>query len=473
MSADTASDASPTSGSWRELLLGPQSALVYLLLLGIWLNAADQLVTVTLMPSVAQSIGGYAYFAWAAGGFMLGGIVSCASGGWLSARIGVKRGLCLSGALYAAGCAMSAAAPGVAVFLAGRLVQGVGAGWLISLCFVAIGVVLPQRLSARMFSALSGVWGGATLLGPLVGGLAASLHQWRGLFWAFAAQAVVFLLGVVVMVPADAKAKGASSPPPWTQLWLIAVGIIGIAAAAIAKGWPALVTTSGGGVLLVIAVLVDRRASSRILPPGGTDLSGTTGLGNAAIFLFSAATVIHSIYTPVLIQRIHGTSPIVAGYVVACEAVGWSFASVIVGGAGEALQGRLIRWGGVCVALGLASITWLVGHGAVWSVALGALVMGAGMGISFPFISTRVMDGLEGDERGLASAAVPTLQFIGGAIGAAMAGVLAGVLGLGVPFDASTATQAALPLFAGFVPVAMLAALAAWRLGLQRVNLAR
>jgi MFS family permease len=103
-------DEQDKAAGWGELLRGPQAVLASLLLLGVWLNAADALVTVTLMPSVAKSIGGYAYFAWAAGAFMLGGIVSCASGGHLASRIGLRAGLLLSGAVYAAGCVLSAAA---------------------------------------------------------------------------------------------------------------------------------------------------------------------------------------------------------------------------------------------------------------------------------------------------------------------------------------------------------------------------
>jgi MFS family permease len=461
-------DEQDKAAGWGELLRGPQAVLAGLLLLGVWLNAADALVTVTLMPSVAKSIGGYAYFAWAAGAFMLGGIVSCASGGHLASRVGLRAGLLLSGSVYAAGCVLSAAAPGVMLFLLGRLAQGVGAGWIVALVFVAIGVVFPERLSARLFAAISGVWGAATLLGPLVGGVFATLGIWRWVFWAFAAQALVFVAGVALALPKEARAEGVEPGAPWLQLGLVALGVLGVAFAGVVHGAAGIASGAVGLALLGAMLAVDRRAKVRILPRAGTDLGRWSGQGYAAIFLLSAGSIIHSIYSPVLLQRIHGASPLLAGYVVACEAVGWSTVAFFIGGAPVRWQGRLIRFGGLAVAAGLVALAFTLGHADLWVVALASALMGAGFGASFAFMSARIVAGIEGDERALASAAVPNVQSTGNAVGAAFAGVMAAALGLGRPFDAATASASALPLFAAFIPLAALGAFAAWRLGSDR-----
>src|SRR5579875_2829997 len=134
---------------WRGGLL-PQFAL---LLLGVWLNAADTLVTVTVMPSVARQIGGYAYFGWATGAFLLGAITAGASSGAAAKRFGLRRAMTASGIVYAMGCILSGLAPGILAFIAGRLAQGAGAGWIIGLVFVAVGAVFPERLWARVFAA--------------------------------------------------------------------------------------------------------------------------------------------------------------------------------------------------------------------------------------------------------------------------------------------------------------------------------
>jgi MFS family permease len=50
-------------------------------MLGVWLNAADSLVTATIMPSVGADLGGYAYFSWATAGYFVGAILAGASSG--------------------------------------------------------------------------------------------------------------------------------------------------------------------------------------------------------------------------------------------------------------------------------------------------------------------------------------------------------------------------------------------------------
>ena len=57
---------------WGEDPQAHRAVTFGVLCLGIWLNAVDALVTATIMKSVAKDLGGYAYFAWATAGFMLG-----------------------------------------------------------------------------------------------------------------------------------------------------------------------------------------------------------------------------------------------------------------------------------------------------------------------------------------------------------------------------------------------------------------
>jgi MFS family permease len=74
--------------------LAPRFAL---LCLGIWLNAADTLVTATIMPSVAREIGGYQYFGWSVAAYLTGSIVAGACSGKLSAALGLRTATALTG----------------------------------------------------------------------------------------------------------------------------------------------------------------------------------------------------------------------------------------------------------------------------------------------------------------------------------------------------------------------------------------
>src|SRR6185503_19915080 len=124
--------------SWRDLLADGRLPRFALICLGVWLNAADSLVTSTIMPSMGRQLGGYEYFSWATAGYFVGAILAGASAGRLSEMFGLRRATTIAALIMAGGCVMSALAPGVGLFLAGPLIQGVGSGWISGFAMVAI-----------------------------------------------------------------------------------------------------------------------------------------------------------------------------------------------------------------------------------------------------------------------------------------------------------------------------------------------
>ena len=149
MHAEAALDAqTPRPDGWRDLLGEGRAPVLALILLGCWVVAADSLVTATIMPSVGADLSGYAWFGWAAAGFMTGLVVAGAAAGWLAERIGLRGAMMLAGAAFALGCGLSAAAPDIALFLAGRVLQGCAAGLDLLSDLRRFGPALPGPLPA-------------------------------------------------------------------------------------------------------------------------------------------------------------------------------------------------------------------------------------------------------------------------------------------------------------------------------------
>src|SRR3954468_20406918 len=109
-------EAATERNDWADLLADGRLPRFALICLGVWLNAADSLVTATIMPSVGAELGGYAYFSWATAGFLVGAILASASSGRLAELFGLRAATALAGVMMALGCVMSALAPDVAVF---------------------------------------------------------------------------------------------------------------------------------------------------------------------------------------------------------------------------------------------------------------------------------------------------------------------------------------------------------------------
>lgn len=265
--------------SWRDLLADGRLPRFALIMLGVWLNAADSLVTATIMPSVGAQLGGYGYFSWATAGYLVGAILAGASSGRISEIFGLRGATAIAGLIMAGGCVTSALAPDVGVFLAGRLIQGLGSGWISGFAMVAIALLFPERHLARVFAAVTFVWGIATVLGPLFGGAVLEAGTWRDVFWLFAGQAALFAAAAPVLLKGASKAGGGPGIP-WTQLAVLGIGVGAIAVAdVLTSAGLSLALVAGGIAVLGVVVWIDGKLAVRLLPHRAGDLRTVCGSG--------------------------------------------------------------------------------------------------------------------------------------------------------------------------------------------------
>ncbi len=458
-------DQAPGSPSrWRDLVEDGRLPKFALICAGTWLTAADELMTATIMPSVARDIGGYAWFGWAVATFLLGSILGGASAGRLSVRFGLRPALAIGGGAYALGCAASALAPAIGWFLLGRLLQGLGGGWVVGLCYVAVTALFPQTVWARVFSALSGVWGAATLVSPLIGGLFAEAGIWRGAFWLFAAQGLGFIAAAWVMVGTPLRAEQApAGRPPYVQVLALTVSVVAIGAAGL---WPtgqeAAISAAVGLVVFGLFLWLDRSSPSRLLPRSASDPRTAAGAGLLMIFALQASTIAFSVYGSQLLQTLRHARPILAGYILGGSAFAWTAGAL--GVAGRRADRLFIRLGAVIITLALVGLALSVPHGGLPLIAFCVMAQGGGFGLAWSFTAARVVANVPESERAFASSSMPTAQLIGAVVGAAAAGAIANLLGFANGVTIARASLAGFWLFASFIPLALIGCLAAWRL---------
>ncbi|MGC3985546.1 MAG: MFS transporter [Pseudorhodoferax sp.] len=461
--------AAPTSSSatasWGELLRGRNGLLAVALTGGVALHAVNVHIVTTVLPSVVQDIGGLAWYAWNTTLFVVASIVGAAMSVRLLATRG-PRGACLAAlALFALGSAACASATAMPWMLAGRSVQGLGGGMLAALSYALIRVVFAPPLWPRAVALVSGMWGVATLCGPAVGGLFAQAGHWRWAFWALLPVSALQAALVAWQLRGGAAAEDRPAVAV-RQIALLAASVLAVAAASLSPqlAW------QGAGVLLGLAlgaaaVALDRRARVRLLPHGATALRTPLGAVYACVALLLVGTTTE-IYVPYFLQTLHGLTPLAAGYLTAAMAGGWSAGSLLSSGRTGDRAARLLRAGPVLCTAGLLALAVLVplgeGLDAGPRMLLGGLALagvGAGVGVGWPHLLTRVLRLAPQGEGGLASAAITTVQLYGMAIGAAVAGLVANAAGLTVPGGVAGAQSAAAWLFASF---AVAPAVAAW-----------
>ncbi|MDH6235199.1 MFS family permease [Mesorhizobium soli] len=441
---------------WADLLADGRLPRFALICLGIWLNAADTLVTATIMPSVGAELGGYAYFSWAVAGFLIGAILAGASAGRLSEILGLRLATTIAGLVLAFGCVLSAAAPDIGVFLLGRLLQGIGCGWIAGFAMVAIAVLFPERHLARVFASVSGVWGIATVLGPLVGGLFAESGNWRSVFWMFAAQALIFGAAAPFLLKGTVKSKGHTGVP-WLQLITLGLGVSAISLAdTIPLPAITIALVAVGLVILALVLKIDGKAKIRLLPHRAGDLRTICGSGYAAIFALTASSMGLTVYGPAILQTLRGLSPLAAGYAVGVQALSWTLAAFTVagvtGGQGEL---RWIRRGAACILVGVILLALLMKSAPLALVIAAAVVVGAGFGFSSSLMNRRILGALSNEDRAIGASAFIAVRQSGGAVGAAIAGATANLVGFGAGLTVASAEATAVWVFVTALPMAI------------------
>ena len=360
---------------------------------------------------------------------------------------------------------LSAAGPGIFSFLAGRVLQGLGGGWVVGFCSVAIGLLFPDRTLPKVYAAITSVWGVASLVGPLIGGVFADAGIWRWVFWSFAIQGLAVGAAAYLMLPKGDDGKS-DTRIAWGQLSLIGLGVAAIGLADLAGGFGrSTVLTLVGVVLLMVMVGYDERAAVRLLPRGAGNLRTAAGSGYAAQFLLTAASMGYSVYGPALLQTLAGLKALTAGYVLAIEAVAWTAAGLLVTNLVGRWPGRMIRLGAVAIVAGVAMSALVYPLGSVAGVALAGVFLGGGFGLSWAFMNQRILASLDGDERTIGAVGISTVRLTGSAAGAAVAAAAANLVGVSQGLTAPVARAAGVWVFAAVLPVVLVGLVAAWRLG--------
>ena len=457
--------------NWRALLAPDIWPRLTILCLGLWLHAASSMLAATTLPSAVPDIGGAERIGWAFSLYLLGSIVAGASTGYVQRRAGLKHSMLLAACVYGLGCIVCASAATMDVFLGGRLFQGLGGGWLVALTYVAINGTFPAHLVPRLMAFTSGIWTSSALCGPLVGGSFATYSDWRFAYWAFAAQALLFIVIASIAFASDEKrapsgAGTVSTSVPILRLVLVGAGIFGIAKAGAS---PELSTAPllclAALVLLALFLKLDaNNPNTRMFPSKPFDPRTTLGAGLVFVFLAAVSTMSFIVYGPFVLESLYGITPLMAGYIVALEAVGWGGAAIICAGVRESSEARLMRCGAGVITLGIVGLTFSVPYGPVWLVAPWALAAGAGFGMLWGFMVRRIAEAAAAGERDVAASAIPTTQQIGFAIGAAAAGLVANSFGDLEALSREEIEKLAFWIFAVYIPVIMLANIAMWRL---------
>jgi len=456
---------------WRALWASGDLARFCFISLGILLHATNETMVATIMPAMVGDLAGVQFVGWSLAVYELGAIVAGAAAGRLVSYVALRSNVTVAALLYAAGALICATAPSMPVFLAGRLVEGLGGGALVSLAFVSVERLFDRNIWPQLFGIMSAIWGVAAFSGPMLGAIMVELLSWRSAFGVFVLGGIAMALAsfIVLNTPQARRpqaAAGTSPPFPFAALGCLAVAVVLIATAGVdvALLRSSLLLVLGLAGLALFVAVDAMKPRSRLFPSHLFSWRSPVGSGMTMVAAFSVATVSFSIYGPLLLTTLHGIPILTTGYIIAAESIAWSILSIAVANAPLARERQIIVIGALMIASGLAGFAWSIPSGSIPLILVCALLQGGGFGVAWPFLTRVIVASARDNEQTIASAAVPTMQRIGYAVGAAIAGIIANASGFSEGLSRDAAATVAGWLFLAFLPLGVVGCLAALKL---------
>ena len=398
-------------------------------MLGMFLAALEATVVGTAMPTVIASLGGLDRYSWVFSAYLLTSTVTVPVWGRLSDLYGRRVFYLIGVAFFLVGSALSGASQSIEQLIIFRAIQGLGAGALIPLSMTINGDIYTLRERTRMQGLFSGVWGLASILGPLAGGFITDHISWRWVFYinipfGLAAAAVV---GIALVEP-----KQYSRPviDYLGAIWLT-IAITLLLLVLVESGDPTIWTrpitlVAVAGILIFSALFAwtEQRAPEPIVP-FSLFRNRIIGVGSITAFMVGAAMFGALSFIPLYVQGALGGTATEAGALLTPFLLGWVVMSVVggrlmfrIGYRPTILAGLvvLVASFGVLATFGSATPrSWLVGD---------VLAMGIGMGLVMFALLITVQNSVNRGQLGIATSLNQFSRSIGQTVGVAVMGTV-------------------------------------------------
>jgi MFS family permease len=404
----------------RDGLWAPhRRALTLGLVLSVTFVAVEALAVITVMPVVARDLNGLALYGWVFSTFQLTSLIGIVVAGRAADRHGPARPYVVGLVLFSAGLLVAGLAPFMWVLVVGRCLQGLGAGAVPAVAYVAIGRSLREVQRARMMAVLSTAWVVPGILGPGLAAAVAHLFGWR---WVFLGLLPLVAVAGPIAVPALVR-LGRPGVPPADEHRVGDAVRTAVGAALFLGALGARNVLLGVG-LAALGALVGWASLRRLLPPG--TLRAAPGLpatilsrGLLTFAFFGADAYVTLTITTV---RHHGIG--MAGAVVTASTLAWTVGSWVQARLNEKWEGaRLVRTGLVLILVGTAGMAWQLQPGVpVWEAFVAWTAAGLGMGLSYAPTSLMMLRAAPAGREGWASASLSLADVLGIALGVGVGG---------------------------------------------------
>jgi EmrB/QacA subfamily drug resistance transporter len=418
---------------YREKLINDANAKWWALAamcFALFMVMLDNTVMNVALPSIQRdfdaSIGA---LEWTINGYTLAFAVLLAIGGRLGDIFGRRRGFLFGVTVFAISSATAGLAPSEAALVASRVIQGIGAAFMMPATLSIITNAFPAEERGKAIGTWAGVSALALAVGPVLGGFLTEEVSWRAIFYINLPVAAGAILASLFAVR-ESRDETVGREVDFAGVATLAAGLTAFVLALVegnAWGWgsPEIIGLFAAGALLLGAfVAIELRVRAPMVEFGF--FRDRQFLGASAVaFIVSFAMLGMFFFMALYMQNILAYSPLEAGI----RFLPSTLMIVII----APLSGRLTDLIGprppivaglaiVTVSLYLQSLVGVdTGYG---QLLVPFVLMGIGMALVMSPMSTAAMNAVDVSKSGLASGILSMWRMIGGTFGVAVLGAI-------------------------------------------------
>nr|WP_274603648.1 MDR family MFS transporter [Pseudomonas lutea] len=398
---------------------------MFALMMAVFLSALDQTIVAVSMPAISAQFHDFDLLAWVISAYMVALTVAVPIYGKLGDLYGRRRLMLFGLATFTLASLFCALAQSMEQLVLARVLQGIGAGGMVSVSQAIIGDIVPPRERGRYQGYFSGMYAAASVAGPVLGGFMTEYLSWR---WVFI---INLPLGLAAWWVARKTLVGLPVPQRkpvidylGTVLMIIGLTALLLGITEIGQGhsWrdeSVLMQLSVALLALVIFVLYERRAREPLLPMH-LFANRSAVLCWCTIFFTSFQAISLIVLLPLRFQTVTGAGADSAALHLMPLAIGMPMGAYF-GGRRTSLTGRykpIILAGAALMPLAILGIAFTPPESAVLT-SLFMVLTGIASGLQFPTSLVGTQNSVEVKDMGVATSTTNLFRSLGGAVGVA------------------------------------------------------
>ncbi|HYS01566.1 MAG TPA: MDR family MFS transporter [Candidatus Eisenbacteria bacterium] len=399
-------------------------------MLALLLAALDQTIVGTALPRIVGELNGLDRYSWLITGYLVSSTVMVPIAGKLGDLFGRKPFLIAGMVGFVAASALCGLSQDMNQLIVFRIIQGLFGGVLFASAFTVLADIFPPAQRARMQGFFGGIFGLASIVGPVVGGYLTDHLGWR---WVFYVNLPVGILGVLVVLSFLPFVRTTAS---WRDIdfWgagTLAGGLIPLLVSlslASQQGWTSfevLGLMAFGIAMLIAFFIIEQRVNEPIVP---------FRLFKNRVFAVSIVVVFFSalgmfgmiIFVPLELQGVLGVSVTNSGLLLTPMMGGLIVASILSG----QLMVRIKQYhylgtvGLVLMMVGIYLMAQTTAATTQATITLAIIVVGLGVGLTFPLYINAVQSGLAHRYLGVGTSQIQFWRNVGGTVSSAILGTI-------------------------------------------------